>query len=305
MKKLICGLLITLSASVQAQSLDLVVPYAPGGAADIFGRSAAKYYEKITQENMVVSNRAGAGGVVGAQYTLKQTNGKTLLVGNAGSLVFNKILFNNQTYDYNDFEMAGPYAVTPSVLTVSDTSITKTSQLVALSKRKPITCGVSSPSGIIAGRALLKNLRIQGAEIIMYRGSSEIVTALLGQHIDCSIDTFSSHMAIWKDKKINIIAVGSETEHPDLPGIPLFQDIVPGLVFNLWYGIAIPKSVDTDTRREVLSKFTNVYQDPEFRQTMNSLGLTATAGNNNTHRWLDQQYQTFEKLRIDAGVNKQ
>jgi tripartite-type tricarboxylate transporter receptor subunit TctC len=305
MKKLLCGLMITLSAFAQAQPLDLVVPFAPGGAADIFGRAVQKYYKKITNEDMIVSNRAGAGGVVGAQHVLKQTDGKTLLVGNAGSLVFNKILFSNQSYDYNDFEMVGPYAVTPSVLTVSDTTITKLAQFVELAKRKPITCGVSSPSGVIAGRALLKQLQINSAEIIIYRGSSEIVTALLGRHIDCSIDTFSSHMTIWKDKKINIIAVGSESAHPYLPGVPMFQDIVPGLVFNLWYGIAIPKTVDPGMRRTVLSKFTNLHRDPEFQQTMNTLGLEAVAGNKNPNQWLDQQYQKFEQLRIEAGVNKQ
>jgi tripartite-type tricarboxylate transporter receptor subunit TctC len=305
MKKLLCGLMITLSAFAQAQSLDLVVPFAPGGGADVFGRAVQKYYKKITNEDMIVSNRPGAGGVVGAQHVLKQTDGKTLLVGNAGSLVFNKILFNNQSYDYNDFEMVGPYAVTPSVLTVSDTSITKPAQFVELAKRKPITCGASSPSGVIAGRALLKQLQINNAEIIIYRGSSEIVTALLGRHIDCSIDTFSSHMPIWKDKKINIIAVGSESAHPDLPGVPMFQDIVPGLVFNLWFGIAIPKTVDSGMRRTVLSKFTNLHRDPEFRQTMNAQGLEAVVGNKNPNQWLDQQYQKFEQLRIEAGVNKQ
>jgi tripartite-type tricarboxylate transporter receptor subunit TctC len=112
-------------------------------------------------------------------------------------------------------------------------------------------------------------------------------------------------MSIWKDKKINIIAVGSESAHPDLPGVPMFQDIVPGLVFNLWYGIAIPKTVDPSMRRTVLSKFTNLHRDAEFQKTMNALGLEAVAGNKNPNQWLDQQYQKFEQLRIEAGVNKQ
>jgi tripartite-type tricarboxylate transporter receptor subunit TctC len=290
-----------------ANTIDLVVPYAPGGAADSVGRALAKFYENQHRQNIVVSNRSGGGGTIGTQYVLNQpVDGRTLLVANSGSLLFNKVFYKNQTYDYSEFDIAGPYAQTPSVFAVSNTEINTVEEFVALSQtKKNITCGTSSTSGAVVGKSILKNLGMDSVEVITFRGSNEVTMALLGKHIDCSFDTLSSHLALYKNKNINIIAIGSNQLPQDFSKAVLYKKIVPGLEFYYWYGVAVPKSVDAKTRRDVLKKFSMVYKDPEFRQTMSNLGLEAVKGHTNTTAWMDQQYQRFNHMRETLGIPQQ
>lgn len=304
MKKILAILFYSFGFS--AWATEIVVPYAPGGAADSVGRAMAKYLEKTQSKNITVTNRSGASGTVGTQWVLTQpATGRTMVVANSGSFIFNKVFFKSQTYDYKDFDVMGPFAQTPAILSVGDTNIKNINDLVALSKRRPITCGSSSTSGMIVGRILLQRLNISNAEIIIYRGSSEVVSDLLGRHIDCSIDTFSPQMSHWKNKTINIIAVAAESAHRDLPGVPLFRDHAPDLVFYFWYGLAVPRSVDADVRKSIAQQIQNIYRDPDFQNTMSSLGLEHTPGVSDTQRWMDQQYQRFDRMRADLGIQKQ
>jgi tripartite-type tricarboxylate transporter receptor subunit TctC len=302
------GLLFCMSiVSASADTVDLVVPYPPGGAADSVGRALAKFYKSQTQQNILVSNRSGGGGTIGTQYVLNHPlDGRTLLVANSGSLLFNKVFYKNQTYDYSEFDIAGPYAQTPSMFAVSDTNINTVEEFVALSKnKKNITCGTSSTSGAVVGKSILKNLGLDSAEVITFRGSNEVTMALLGKHIDCSFDTLSSHLPFYKNKDINIIAIGADHIPPDFPKAVLYKKIVPDLEFYYWYGVAVPKSVDSKIRKDVLKKFSIVYKDPEFRQTMSKLGLEAVKGHSNTTAWMDQQYQKFNHMRESFGIPQQ
>jgi len=307
MKKLICGLLITISASVSAQSLELLVPYNPGGAADTVGRAFSKFYEKQYQQSLTVINRPGAGGVIGTHQVLtRPADGNTLLLANSGSLLFNKIFYKNQPYDYSEFDISGPYAQTPMGLAVSNTSITSVNAFVEMyHRKKTITCGTSSASGAVIGKYILNTLGLRSAEVIIFKGSNEVVAALIGKHIDCSFDTLSSQIQHHKNKSVNVIAVGSKSTHPDVPNATLYKTIVPNLVFYYWYGIAVPKAVDPVKRKAIADKFKNVYKDQEFQRTMNSLGLESIEGHPNTQAWITDQYQKFNRMREELGIAQQ
>ena len=307
MKKLICCLLITISTSVSAQSLELLVPYTPGGAADTVGRALQKFYQKQYQQSLTVINRPGAGGVIGTHQVLtRPADGNTLLLANAGSLLFNKIFYKNQPYDYSEFDIFGPYVQTPMALTVGNASVTSVNAFVELyHSNKKITCGTSSASGAVIGKYILNTLGLRSAEVIIYKGSPEVVAALIGKHIDCSFDNLSSQIQHHKNKNVNVIAVGSESTHPDVPEATLYKTIVPNLVFYYWYGIAVPKAVDPAKRKSIADKFKNAYKDQEFQSTMNSLGLESTKGHQNTQAWITDQYQKFNRMREELGIAQQ
>jgi tripartite-type tricarboxylate transporter receptor subunit TctC len=307
MKYITMFFLFLFSAISHAKDIDLVVPYAPGGAADTVGRALGKFYKDHYQQNMIVSNRAGAGGVIGTQYVLNNpANGTTLLVANSGSLLFNKVFYKNQPYDYSEFDIAGPYAQTPSIFSVSNIDIKSVADFIELSRQKKhITCGTSSTSGVVVGKSILKNIGIDSAEIITFRGSNEVITALLGKHIDCSFDTLSSHLPLYRNKNINIIAIGSSSVNLDFPNAVLYKKIVPDLEFYYWYGVAIPTSVNLKIRKDILKKFSVVYKDPEFQQTMSNLGLETVKGQIDTQKWIDQQYQKFNQMRKTFNIPQQ
>ena len=302
MKKILVVLLLPLLA----QATELIVPYAPGGAADSFGRAAALYYEKNQKQTITVINKPGGGGTIGTRYALSQKNLKpTLVVANSGSFLFNKIFYKNPSYDYSDFDIVGPYVQTPSVLAVSDTHITTIGDFISASyKKKTFTCGTSSAAGAVVGRYILQHLKIDSVEIIMYKGSAEVSAALLGKHIDCAFDTYSSLMPLYKNKNITIIATGGDN-NKEIPNATLYQNIVPNLVFYYWYGIAIPHRDNQTTSKEILNKFSAMYRDKNFQTSMNLLGFEVIAGEKNTNSWLDQQYQKFDHMRESAGIGKE
>lgn len=306
-KHIVMFFLVLCSINTSAKDKDLVVPYAPGGAADTVGRALSKFYEAQYQQPLRVSNRSGGGGTVGTQYVLNQpSDGQTLLVANSGSLLFNKVFYKKQTYDYTDFDIAGPYAQTPSILAVSDVNIKSVAEFIDLSHRKKnVTCGTSSTSGTVVGKSILKNLGLHSVEVITFRGSNEVLSALLGKHIDCSFDTLSSHLPLYQNNEINVIAIGSTLPHPNFPTATLYKKIVPGLEFYYWYGVAIPKSVNEKTRIDILKKFSMVHKDSEFRQTMSKLGLETVKGQTDTLSWIDQQYQKFNHMRESLGIPQQ
>ena len=288
-------------------STELIVPYGPGGAADIVGRAAAAYYEKTQSESIVIVNRPGAGGTIGTNYALKQhPDGKTLVVANSGSFVFNKVFYKTQPYDYSDFDIAGPYAQTPVMLAVSDTQINTIDEfIIATKKKKNFNCGTSSPSGAVLGRYILQQLKIDSVEIIIYRGSTEVSAALVGKQIDCAFDPLSSQLALYKNKNINIIAIASDQVNPEFVNVALFKDLVPDLIFYYWYGIAVPKSVNIKLRKTILTKFSLMYKDPEFVNTISTVGLMPVAGLKNPNQWIDQQYRKFDKMRELTGISKE
>jgi len=307
MKKIICVLLITFSAVVRSNSLEIVVPYNPGGAADTVGRAFSKFYETQYRQPLTVINRPGTGGVIGTRYVLtRQPDGNTLLVANSGSLLFNKIFYKTQHYDYSDFDILGPYAQTPSIMAVSDTSIISVDEFIKLAQRKKnINCGTSSASGAVVGESILKALGLTSAQVIIYKGSNEVITAMLGKHIDCSFDTLSSQLEFYKNKNINIIAIGSTSTHPTITTAKLYKNIVPELEFYYWYGVAISKKVDPTIRKEISNKFQNIYKDTEFRNTMHLIGLEPIKGQKNTATWMDNQYQKFNRMREEIGIAQQ
>lgn len=303
-RKLVCSLFLLANTCL---ATELVVPYGAGGAADQFGRAAAQYYEKTSRQNIIVTNRAGAGGTLGTNHVLRNhKDGSGLIVANAGSFVFNKVFQKEQPYDHSEFEVVGPFAGSPAILSVGDTKITDLQQFVtSVKSKKNYTCGSSSQTGAMLGRIMLKQLKLDSVEIVVYKGAGEVVTALLGRHVDCSFDNMSSHMTLIQAGQINVIAVASEATHPVVPKAKLFKDIVPDLTFSFWYGIGIPKSVDSTMRKTLLSRFRNMDQDNNFQRLMRLAGQDTFVPQADATAWIEQQYRKFDGMRAEIGIEKQ
>lgn len=303
-RSLCCSFFLLANACL---ATELVVPFGAGGGADLFARAAAQYYKKVSQENIVVINRAGAGGIIGTNYVLRtHKDGSGLIVANAGSFVFNKVFQKIQLYDHSEFEVIAPLTGSPAILSVSNTKINNLQQFVAEAKhKKNYSCGSSSQTGLILGRIILNKLKLNNVEIVVYKSAVEVTTALLGKHIDCSFDNMSSHMPLIRAGKINVLAVSSESSHSAAPKAKLFKDIVPNLTFNFWYGIGIPKSVNPADRETLLSRFLGMGQDPEFQKYMQLADQDIYVQQADATAWIEQQYRTFDRMREEIGLEKQ
>lgn len=305
MFKFIALLFLILCAQAQAQVKELVVPYGPGGAADSFARTVQEYYQRKYNQQLNVINKPGAGGMLGTQYALKESaNGNRLVVANTGSLLFPKVFNIKQLYDYSDFFILAPYAQSPSVITV-DSSIKSWKDLIEKAKTKSLNCGVSSNAGRVIGIYLFNQAGVKNVEMIRFAGSAEVITNMKGKHIDCGIDTLSTHYPHIKDGSFNVVAIGSHNKSSEFPNAILFKDIVPELTFYFWYGIAVDKNIDPMLKLQYQKQFESMHTDDEFIKTLQKFNLEPVGMVKDSQAWIDKQVQRYDRIRIELGINKE
>lgn len=288
-----------------AQANELVVPYAPGGAADGFARAVEVFYKKTRTEPLLITYRAGAGGIVGSDFVLKNSmNGNRLVVANSGSFLFPKVFNKQPPYDTDDFFILGPYAHSPSVITTADPKINTLSKLVELSKVKPVSCGVASLAGKVIGTYVLQKAGAKNVEIIMYQGSAPITADMRGRHIDCAIDSLTVQYPQIREGIVTLVAMGSDTVPNEFKNITLYKDVVPNLTFYMWYGIATSNNIPKETKDRLTKIYFGIEKDAEFLQALAKLNLDPATPARDTQQWLNQQITRFDRMRIELGIEK-
>ncbi|CAM4042364.1 Bug family tripartite tricarboxylate transporter substrate binding protein [Bordetella muralis] len=261
----------------------MVVPYPPGGATDVAARLYAQHMGDFLKQTVVVENKAGAGGEVGAEAVARATpDGYTVLMGALGSLAINASLLDKQNYSFvKDFKGVSVAITMPMALAVN-TSVPANSvqELIALAKSRPGKLSIGSAgngsSQHMAGE-LFK--QITGTDIlhVPYRGSGPAVTDLLGGQIDMVIDTLPALMPQLASGKIRILGVTTAERAPALPDVKtLAEQGVQGYAVATTYALLAP----TGTPPQAIEKMSMAMQKagalPELREGAAKLGAKAT-----------------------------
>ena len=244
--------------------MTIVVPFAPGGATDIIARLLADELGKRWGTEVVVDNKAGAGGGIGTEFVARaKGDGLTLLLGTQTALSVNPSLMKKISYDVDkDFAPITQLASTPLVLLASNKSGARTVQeLVALLKAKPdaLSYGTSGNGTSQHLTALMLLNRINAKAVhIPYKGSSQSLADLAGSQIDMQFDNMTTALAFAKNGQAKALAVTSLARselQPDLP--TLAESGVPGFEAVTWLGLlapaATPPTVVAYLNREVLA----------------------------------------------------
>lgn len=261
----------------------MVVPYPPGGATDVAARLYAQHMGDFLKQTVVVENKAGAGGEVGAEAVARATpDGYTVLMGALGSLAINASLLDKQNYSFvKDFKGVSVAITMPMALAVN-TSVPANSvqELIALAKSRPGKLSMGSAgngsSQHMAGE-LFK--QITGTDIlhVPYRGSGPAVTDLLGGQIDMVIDTLPALMPQLASGKIRILGVTTAERAPALPDVKtLAEQGVQGYAVATTYALLAP----TGTPPQAIEKMSTAMQKagalPQLRDGAAKLGANAT-----------------------------
>ena len=251
----LAGAACALSGAARAQPqpypsrvVKLVSPFAPGGGTDILGRFVAQKYSDLWGTNMIVENRAGAGGNVGAQSVARSDpDGYTLLVAvNSHAInpnVYRKVPFDLQT----DFAPVGMMATSPFVLAVNATAlpaVKSVADLIAYGKANPGMLNYGS-AGIgttvhLAGE--LFNL-MAGTDMkhVPYQGSGPNVTGLLRGDVQVSPISLNSIEGFIAGGQVRVLAAMGSQRHPGLPDLPTVAEAaLPGYEVDLWYAMLAP-----------------------------------------------------------------
>ena len=273
----------SVSAVSQAQSwpaapVRLVVPFTAGSATDIMARTVGEQLSRAFGQPVVVDNRPGAGGTIGAAMVAKAApDGYTLLVVSTGHVV-NPVLYPDLTYDtIKDFAGVAPLASLPSVLAVSPSLGYKSvRELVAAAKAKPGefnygTAGIGSASHINSEKFLVA-AGIK-AQHIPFKGTPEMLNEAMAGRIQFIWAPLISSLGQIKDGKLIALAVSTPTRSPVLPDVPTIAEAgYPTAEFNFWIGMLAPAHTPRDIVAKLNAEVNRAKQTPEVKERLTDMG---------------------------------
>lgn len=304
MKKIFIILLAVISmSSVLADVISITVPYPPGGATDVWARLIAKQLTQELGNEYIVKNKPGAEGRLAVESILQQpADGRNLIVAATGPFLFNKLLFKKLNYDYTEFDAIVPMATVPIALSVGNhLKVTNLKEFVALAQTRPLNCAGSGGNSVFIGRHIMSQIKSKEVQFIPFKGSADMNMQLAAGNIDCAFDTMLAALPLHQANKFKIIATGTQSQV--LPNTDLFKSVVPGLVFNSWFGIGVRvNSPGTDQLFQALRK---INQDPEFQAAAKRAGFVVTDPVEHGSQWIHQEYIKYEMVREKLNIVKE
>jgi tripartite-type tricarboxylate transporter receptor subunit TctC len=240
----------------------LIVPFAPGGNADIVGRLVGDQISKAIGQPVVVENRGGAGGGIGAAFVARSTpDGYTLFVGSNGPLTVNPFVQAHLEYDpLKDFAPIALTSYVPHAIIVTNSLEAKTlPEFIAQSKKQAITMATSGV-GSATHMTLERFKAATGANIthVPYRSGGALMPDLMGGSVQSAMTEFSTALPLHKGGKARIVAVGLAKRSKLAPDLPTFIDGgVKDFTAESYIGILAPAK----TPAEVIAKVEKAVQD--------------------------------------------
>jgi tripartite-type tricarboxylate transporter receptor subunit TctC len=263
----------------------IVIPYAPGGFADTRMRLIASKLEPRLKQNVIVENRAGAGGVVGTTFIARaKPDGYTIGAGNLAPLSVNPSLMQSIPYDpVKDLTPVILIENSPLVLSVANTvKATNLKELIALAKASPgkLTFGSSGVGGAhhLSGEMFAEQAHIDITHV-PYKGGSLASTDLMGGHITMMFEMGYAALPAIKGDKVRPIAVTASKRLSVLPDVPTMAEAgLPGFESYNWQGIIAPAGTPQPIIDRLNKELNAVLKDPEVAKAIETSGSQAAGG---------------------------
>ena len=278
----ICTPVSTVWAQYPAKSIRFVVPYPPGGSNDVLSRITAQAMSPGLGQSVVIDNRAGAGGMIGADNVAKSPADGYSIVNVQASFVANAAMRTKMPYDtMNDFVYIGMMARGPLLAVVHPSLPVKNiKELVALAKARPgqINYGSTGTGGHnhLASELFRKMAGISVVHV-PYKGVAPALTDLMGGHTQLVMTSLPSAMTQVQAGRLKALAVGSEKRSSFMPDMPTIAESgVPGYAAEFWWGIAAPAKTPADAVNRLATELTKALQSPELKQRFASEGAEPT-----------------------------
>ena len=271
----------------------VVVPFAAGGTTDILGRLMARHLGNRLGGTVIVDNKAGAGGGIGAAVVAKApADGYTLLMGTIGTHSINQFLYKKLAYDpARDFAPLGLVAKVPNVLVVHPSQPYKTvKELIAYAKANPgkVTyASAGNGTSIHLAGALFEQMAQVDMVHVPYKGSAPAIADLLAGQTSCSFDNLPSALPHIKSGALRAIAVTGSARFPSLPQLPTIAESgLPGYDATSWFGLWAPAATPSELVARLNAEINQILNQAEVRQQMLEQGAEAAPGT-------PQQFSSF------------
>ncbi|MBA3593597.1 MAG: tripartite tricarboxylate transporter substrate binding protein [Polaromonas sp.] len=294
-------LVVNAQTAYPNKPIRVIVPFSAGSTTDIIARAITEKLGASLGQPVIVDNRAGAGGTLGAAAVARSApDGYTILVHSSSHTV-SPSTYAKLPYDtLKDFAGVTPIAQLPNVLVISPKKDFKDLQgLVRYARANPGKLNYASAGNGSATHLNAEKFKMQGkffAVHIPYRGSPEAVTDVMVGSVDYYFSPIAPVLPQIKEGQLLALAVGSAKRSPALPNVPTTSEAgVPGSEFNFWIGMMVPAKTPRDIITRLQAEVEKALASPEVRERFARLGAEA---------WVlkPEQFDSYIKDEIDVNA---
>jgi tripartite-type tricarboxylate transporter receptor subunit TctC len=262
--------------SYPSRAITMIVPFPPGGVADVTGRPTAAALEKILRQPVVISNRAGAGGAIGnAAVANAKPDGYTVLMALSSISVIpaaDQLFERKPAYSLDQFAPIALITADPTILAVHPSLPAKSlKELVALARSRPGQLSYST-SGIYGALHMPMEMFLHAAKLKMRHvpttGGGPAITTLLGGHVDLTAGGPAAITPHVKAGKLRPLASWGPKRHEGYPDVPTFKELGYDIEYLIWAGLFAPKGTPENVVKVLRDASRKAVEDAEFRAMM-------------------------------------
>ena len=268
------------AAEYPTRAIKLIVPYAAGGPTDVLGRMVGEYLSRDLKQPVVIENKAGAQGAIGAEAAARaEPDGYTLFFTAASLFVLNPLLYKKLPYDpVKDFRMLALITDLPVIMEVHPSVPAKTvAEFVAYAKQNPgkLNFGSAGTGGTthLAGEMFKQMASVEMVHVA-YKGAGPALTDLLSGNIQLMFDTVGTALPPVQGGLLRALAISSAQRLPALPDVPTMAESgYPDYAVSVWYGIAAQAKLPDDIVRKLNASLDKALSDDVFRASLDKVGF--------------------------------
>ena len=304
------GAMVAGTAAAQAfpnKPIRLVVTFPPGGAPDILARLFADKAQ--LGQPVVVDNKPGAGGNIGAEMVAKApADGHTLVMGTVGTHSINGALYSKMPYDMvKDFTPVGHVASAPNLLVVTNSlPVKNVAELISYMKAHPDKLSFGSPgigTSVHVSGELFKSLTGTQMQHVPYKGRQFAIPDLVGGSIQVMFDNMPSALPMAKEGKIRALAQTTATRSGAAPDVPTVGETVPGFEATTWFAMFAPAGTPKDVVTRINAEMQRIYKLPDVADKLKALGLeTWISTPDELARYQATEMTKWAKVVKDSGA---
>lgn len=265
--------------SFPSKPIRFVVPFPPGGGNDILARALAPKMSEILGQQVVIDNRAGAGGNIGADFVAKSPpDGYTIVIA-SNQVTMNPWIYSKLPFDIaKDFSPVAQIASVPMLLAINPEVPAKNLQeFIALAKAKPGSLNYSTP-GLGTPQHIAFEVFNFDAGIkvthVPYKGTSPSIVDLIGGQVQATFGTMASLEQHVKTGKVRPIAVSTPKRSPAMPDIPTIDEAgLKGYNVPLWYSVLAPANTPKDIVEKISASIRDALKDPQTKAQLERQGF--------------------------------
>lgn len=305
-----------IASPAQAQAwpekqIRVVVPYPPGGGVDFVSRAVAQRLGEVLKTTLVIDNRGGASGTIGADIVAKSApDGYTFLIASPAEVVVGPIVGQKVNYDpARDLVPVTLIGETPLVIAAHPSLPAKTLQeFIALAKAAPGKYSYGTPgtgsSMQFAGESLNALAGISVVHV-PYRGAAPVVTDLLGGQVPVGIVGMPPTVPHAKSGKLRILAVTSEKRSSAMPDVPAVAELpgMKGYRFTNWMGVYVPAKTPQPVIDRLAAEIAKIVREPAMREKLLSQGVEPVGDTTAEFAaFLKAEFDTYSKIAKDRNI---